>query len=144
VVLGSVAAQNLQMYHLNGRALVSIGSTWFTVIGIMGHAALDATLDTDVFISRRMAAKFLKTKSPPTTIYVRSGQNSVTSVSDLLGPTANPIEHQPEPSRPIRRDCVDVAADVHRVNSSRRPERLRWLPPVPACQRRSWRRESDR
>jgi hypothetical protein len=40
VVLGSVAAQNLQMYHLNGRAPVSIGSTWFTVIGIMRHAAL--------------------------------------------------------------------------------------------------------
>ncbi len=92
VVLGADAAQNLQIYHLNGRVLVSIGNTWFTVIGIMGHAALDATLDTDVFISRPMAAKYLETKSHPTTIYVRSGQNSVTGVSDLLGPTANPTD----------------------------------------------------
>jgi putative ABC transport system permease protein len=90
VVLGSAAAQNLQLYHLDGRVLVSIENTWFTVIGIMGHAALDATLDTDVFISLPVAAKFLKTKSHASAIYVRSGQNSVTSVSDLLGQTANP------------------------------------------------------
>jgi putative ABC transport system permease protein len=91
-VLGSAAAQNLQIYHLDGRVLVSIGDTWFTVIGIMGHAALDESLDTDVFISRPMATKYLKTKAHPSTIYVRSGQNSVTSVSDLLGPTANPTD----------------------------------------------------
>jgi putative ABC transport system permease protein len=89
-VLGSAAAQNLQIYHLNGRVLVSIGGTWFTVIGVMGHAELDASLDTDVFISRPMAAKYFKTKPHASTIYVRSGQDSVTSVSDLLGPTANP------------------------------------------------------
>jgi len=89
-VLGDAAAQNLQIYHLNGRVLVSIGDDWFTVIGIMGHAELDSTLDSDVFISLPMAAKDFQTKAHATTIYVRSAQDSVNSVSDLLGPTANP------------------------------------------------------
>jgi putative ABC transport system permease protein len=92
VVLGSAAAQNLQIYHLNGRAMVLIGNAWFTVIGIMGNATLDASLDTDVFISLPMATKYFKTAPHPSTIYVRSDQNSVTSVSDLLGPTANPMD----------------------------------------------------
>jgi putative ABC transport system permease protein len=90
VVLGSAAAQNLQIDHLNGRVLVSIGNTWFTVIGIMGNAALDTTLDSDVFISLPLATKDFTTEPHASTIYVRSDQNSVTSVSDLLGPTANP------------------------------------------------------
>jgi putative ABC transport system permease protein len=72
--------------------MVSIGNTWFTVTGIMGNSALDSTLDSDVFISRPMAAKYFKTKPNPATIYVRSDQNSVTSVSNLLGPTANPMD----------------------------------------------------
>ncbi len=90
VVLGSDAAQNLQLYHLNGRVIVSIGNTWFTVIGIMGNATLDTSLNSGVFISLPTATKYFKTKPHASTIYVRSGQNSVTSVSDLLGPTANP------------------------------------------------------
>jgi putative ABC transport system permease protein len=90
VVLGASAAQNLQIYHLNGRALVSIANTWFTVIGVMGEATLDTSLDSDVFISQPMATKYLKAKPHPSTIYVRSGQNSVSSVTKLLGPTANP------------------------------------------------------
>jgi putative ABC transport system permease protein len=90
VVLGSAAAQNLQIHNPNGRVMVPIGNAWFTVIGIMGHAELDSTLDTDVFISHPMAAKYFKTKPHPATIYVRTDQNSVTNVSDLLGPTANP------------------------------------------------------
>jgi putative ABC transport system permease protein len=90
VVLGSAAAQNLQIDHLNGRVLVSIGNTWFTVIGIMGNATLDTSLNADVFISLPLATKDFKATPHASTIYVRSGQNSVTSVSDLLGPTANP------------------------------------------------------
>jgi putative ABC transport system permease protein len=92
VVLGSAAAQNLQIYNPNGQLMVSIGNTWFTVIGIMGNSELDSTLDSDVFISRSVAAKYFKTKPNPATIYVRSDQNSVTSVSDLLEPTANPMD----------------------------------------------------
>jgi putative ABC transport system permease protein len=90
VVLGSSAAQNLQIYHLDGRVMVLIGNTWFTVIGIMGNATLDSSLDSDVFISLPSAIRYFKIKPHPNTIYVRAGQNSVTSVSNLLGPTANP------------------------------------------------------
>jgi putative ABC transport system permease protein len=90
VVLGSAAAQNLQIYHLDGRVLVSIGNTWFTVIGVIGNTTLDTGLNTDVFISLPEATRDFKTKPHASTIYVRSGQDAVTSVSGLLGPTANP------------------------------------------------------
>jgi putative ABC transport system permease protein len=90
VVLGSTAAQNLQIYHLDGRVLVSIGNTWFTVIGIMGNATLDAGLDDDVFISLPTAVRYCKTKPHASTIYVRTDQNAVTPVANLLGATANP------------------------------------------------------
>ena len=90
VVLGSSAAQNLQIYHLDGRVLVLIGNTWFTVIGIMGNATLDTGLDSDVFISLPSAIRSFKIKPHASTIYVRTDQNSVTSTSNLLGPTANP------------------------------------------------------
>jgi putative ABC transport system permease protein len=90
VVLGPAAAQNLQIYHLNGRVTVLIQNTWFTVIGIMGSARLDASLDSDVFVSLPMATKYFKTERHAATIYVRTDQSSVTNVSNLLGPTANP------------------------------------------------------
>src|SRR6202012_5657407 len=67
-----------------------IGNTWFTVIGIMGNATLDSGLDSDVFISLPTAIRYFKIKPHATTVYVRADQNSVTSVSNLLGPTANP------------------------------------------------------
>ncbi|MGH2894440.1 MAG: ABC transporter permease, partial [Solirubrobacteraceae bacterium] len=89
-VLGSDAAQNLQIYRLDGQVMVSIGKAWFTVIGIMGNAALDTSLNSDVFVSLPLATKDFKTKSHAGTIYVRSDKNSVRTVSDLLGPTANP------------------------------------------------------
>jgi putative ABC transport system permease protein len=90
VVLGSSAAQNLQIYHLDGRVMVLIGNSWFTVIGIMGDATLDTGLDSDVFISLPTAVRYFKTKRHASTIYVRTDQNSVSSVANLLGPTANP------------------------------------------------------
>src|ERR1700761_6306340 len=79
VVLGSSAAQNLQIYHLDGRVMVLIGNTWFTVIGIMGNATLDSSLDSDVFISLPTAIRYFKIKPHATTVYVRADQNSVTS-----------------------------------------------------------------
>ncbi|MGH2872239.1 MAG: ABC transporter permease [Solirubrobacteraceae bacterium] len=91
-VLGSAAAENLQIHHLDGTVMVLIGNTWFTVIGTMGNAALDTTLNNDVFISLPMATEDFKIETNPSEIYVRTDQNSVTSVANLLGPTANPQE----------------------------------------------------
>ena len=90
VVLGSSAAHNLQIHHLDGKAMVSIGGVWFTVIGVMGTTTLDTSLETDVFISLPAAARYFKTKPHASTVYVRSDQNTVKSVSRLLAPTANP------------------------------------------------------
>jgi putative ABC transport system permease protein len=60
------------------------------VVGIMGNATLDTSLDSDVFISLPSAIRSFKIKPHASMIYVRADQNAVTSVSNLLGPTANP------------------------------------------------------
>jgi putative ABC transport system permease protein len=92
VVLGAGAAQNLQIKRPDGDVLVSIGGVEFTVVGIMGHATLDPTLDDDVFISRPTAARYFRTKAQPATIYIRTDENAVTNVADLLAPQANPLD----------------------------------------------------
>jgi putative ABC transport system permease protein len=71
-VLGAQAAATLQI----------------TQVG--GHVMVDSTLDSEVFISLPVAERLFQTLPNPTEIYVRSGQNSVTSVSNLLPPTADP------------------------------------------------------
>jgi putative ABC transport system permease protein len=90
VVLGSAAAQNLQILRAGGHVLVYLGNTWFTVIGIMNPCLLDSSLNSEVFISLPVAERLFQVQPNPTEIYVRSTQNAVTQVSNLLPPTANP------------------------------------------------------
>ena len=92
VVLGAQAAQNLQILRAGGHVMVYIGNTWFNVIGIMNPCLLDSTLDSQVFISLPIAEKLFQQTPNPTEIYVRSTQNAVLSVSNLLPPTANPAD----------------------------------------------------
>ncbi len=90
VVLGSAAAQNLQILHAGGHVLVYLGNTWFTVIGILKPCLLDSSLNSEAFISLPVAERLFQVLPNPTEIYVRSTQNAVTQVSNLLPPTANP------------------------------------------------------
>jgi putative ABC transport system permease protein len=70
--------------------MVYIGNKWFTVIGVMAPAALDSTLDSDVFISLPVAEHEFHIAPQPSEIYVRTNQNDVTRVANLLPATANP------------------------------------------------------
>jgi putative ABC transport system permease protein len=90
VVLGSDAAQNLQISKVGGHLMVYIQNQWFTVIGVMKPVLLDPTLDSTVFISLPMGEQYFQTAPNPTEIYLRSTQNTVTSVANLLAPTADP------------------------------------------------------
>jgi putative ABC transport system permease protein len=89
-VLGAQAASTLQITHAGGHVLVYLGNRWFGVIGIMSPATLDTSLDSDVFISLRVARQVFGAEPNPSKVYVRAGQDNVTQVSNLLAATAAP------------------------------------------------------
>jgi putative ABC transport system permease protein len=89
-VLGAQAASVLQISHVGGHMMVYLGNTWFTVVGIIGSATLDTSLDSDVFISLPVAERLFRVQPNPSEIYVRANQNEVPQVSNLLAATADP------------------------------------------------------
>ena len=90
VVLGAQAAATLQITRVTGHVMLYIGNQWFVVVGILNPVKLDSSLDAVAFISLPMAEKVFNALPEPTEIYVRSSQNDVTSVANLLPATANP------------------------------------------------------
>jgi len=90
VVLGAQAAATLQITQVSGHVMLYIGNQWFVVVGILNPVKLDSSLDSVAFISLPMAEKVFQTLPEPTEIYVRSTQNDVTQVANLLPATANP------------------------------------------------------
>jgi len=90
VVLGAQAATILQIPNASGHIQLFLGGTWFTVVGIMKPALLDPNLDTSVFIGLPTAERLFRTQPNASEIYVRTNQDSVTSVSNLLAATADP------------------------------------------------------
>ncbi|MGZ4172869.1 MAG: ABC transporter permease [Solirubrobacteraceae bacterium] len=90
VVLGAQAASTLQIQHVSGRLQVYLGSRWFTVIGILRPVVLDSNLDSTALIGLPVAEQLFRTQPNPSTLYVRANVNSVSQVSGLLAPTADP------------------------------------------------------
>ncbi len=90
VVLGAQAAGILQITHVGGHIMVYLDNSWFTVVGIMRSALLDTTLDSTAFISLPVAQRLFSLPPNPTEIYVRTNQNHVTGVANLLAATADP------------------------------------------------------
>jgi putative ABC transport system permease protein len=90
VVLGAQAANTLQISSVSGRIQVFLGSTWFTVIGILQPVTLDSTLDSTAFIGLSVAERLFQTQPNPSEIYIRANENQVTQTSKLLAATANP------------------------------------------------------
>ena len=110
-VLGSEAAQVLQIPKAGGHIMVYLGSKWFDVIGIMSSATLDTSLDSQAFISLPVAERVFGVQPNPSTIYVRANQNDVIGVSNLLAATADPQEPSGvEVSRPS--DALEARADA--------------------------------
>jgi putative ABC transport system permease protein len=90
VVLGAQAASILGITRIGGHLMVYLGNTWFSVIGILKPAVLDSTLDSTVFISLPLAERMFQTKPSPSEVYVRTSQDDVTQVANLLAATADP------------------------------------------------------
>jgi putative ABC transport system permease protein len=89
-VLGAQAAQALEITHVGGHVLVSLGNTWFAVVGVLHPVLLDSTLDSEVYISLPVAEHMFHVKANPSEIYLRANVNDVSGVSGLLAPTADP------------------------------------------------------
>jgi putative ABC transport system permease protein len=90
VVLGAQAASTLGIPSAAGHLQLFIGGTWFTVVGVLGPAVLDPTLDSNVYIGLPVAERLFGLQPNPSEIYVRANVNQVTQVSNLLAPTADP------------------------------------------------------
>jgi putative ABC transport system permease protein len=90
VVLGAQAAATLQITQASGHVMLYIGNQWFVVVGILSPVKLDSSLDSVAFISLPMAEKVFQALPEPSELYVRSTQNDVTPVANLLPATANP------------------------------------------------------
>ncbi len=90
VVLGAQAAATLQIIKAGGHVMVYLGNRWFVVVGILNPVKLDSSLDSIAFISLPVAERLFQALPEPSEIYVRTTQDAVTPVANLLPATANP------------------------------------------------------
>jgi putative ABC transport system permease protein len=90
VVLGSVAAQRLGIYEINGSQQVWLGDQWFAVIGILDEFDLNADLDRAAIIGLAAADTYLDHDNVPTSVLVRSDPDQVDDVMAVLAATTNP------------------------------------------------------
>jgi putative ABC transport system permease protein len=110
VVLGAVAAERLGIDHVG--SLVWLADRWFTVLGILEPAILDAQIDRSALIGFPYAISRLGADRAATTIYVRTPPGDVPAVRELLAPTANPIEpHEVSLGRPSDALAARAAAE---------------------------------
>ncbi|WP_199486624.1 ABC transporter permease [Actinomadura logoneensis] len=91
-VLGYVAAQRLGMDRVWLGRRVWLGGRWFSVVGILGPAALAPEIDGSVLVGYPAAMRYLGFDGHPSTIYVRSTTDQVENVHAVLAATADP-EH---------------------------------------------------
>jgi putative ABC transport system permease protein len=92
-VLGYVAASRLGISELRpGRQApqVSIGSHWFTVIGILDPMPLTPEIERSVLVGWDAARTVLGFDGHPTVIYVQAREDAVEAVRGVLPATVNP------------------------------------------------------
>jgi putative ABC transport system permease protein len=91
-VLGAATARRLGISDATGRSQVFLGGQWFTVIGILGSALLDQSIDSAALIGYPAATARLGFDGAPTTIYERSTDDAVTGLLPRLALVANPAD----------------------------------------------------
>lgn len=109
VVLGSVAAERLGISQVTGTQEVFIGSRWFTLIGILGHAELSSDIDRGALIGYESASTYLESENEVSSIYVRVDPENVERVSATLARAANP-EHPEEVTLGRPSDALEARA----------------------------------
>jgi putative ABC transport system permease protein len=109
IVLGAVAAERLGITSA-GRQ-VYVAGRWFTVVGILNTLRLAPEIDRSALIGWDYATRNLGFDGHPTTLYERSTDATVSSVSSVLAATIDP-EHpeQVQVSRPSDALTAQLAA----------------------------------
>ena len=90
VVLGAAAARRLGVVGVTGGRQVYLAGQWFTVVGVLGPAALDPAVDQAALVGLPVAAERLGFDGHPTKIYERSPDDRVAAVRAQLSRMANP------------------------------------------------------
>lgn len=91
-VLGAAAARRLGITDVSGKPQVFLGRQWFTVIGVLGSALFDQSIDSAALIGYPAAAERLGFDGAPTTIYERSADDAVTGLPPRLAQITNPAD----------------------------------------------------
>jgi putative ABC transport system permease protein len=100
-VLGATTARRLGITSVAGGPRVYLGGQWFTVIGILGAAELDRTIDAAALVGYPAARERLGFDGAPTVVYERSSNAAVTGLAPRLAKIANPADPSAvEVSRP--------------------------------------------
>ncbi|WP_090055484.1 ABC transporter permease [Lentzea fradiae] len=88
VVLGGTAAARLGVGKPGVQ--VWIDGQWFTVVGVLGPLPLSPEIDRSVLVGWEAAKEVFGFTGNASTVYVRTSEDQVDNVRELLGPTLNP------------------------------------------------------
>ncbi len=89
-VLGAAAAQLLGIDRIYPAERIWLGGQWFYLAGILRPAVLASAVDSSVLVGYPAAERYLGFDGHPSTIYLRTQNDRVNAVDDLLALTANP------------------------------------------------------
>jgi putative ABC transport system permease protein len=89
-VLGAAAARLLGIGRIYPAERIWVGGQWFYLAGILRPAVLASAIDSSVLVGYPAAEKYLGFDGHPSTIYLRTRDDRVNAVDDLLAATANP------------------------------------------------------
>jgi putative ABC transport system permease protein len=89
-VLGAATAQLLGIDRIYRRERIWVGGQWFYVAGILKPAVLASAINSSVLVGYSAAETYLGFDGHPSTIYLRTQNDRVNAVDDLLAATANP------------------------------------------------------
>jgi len=91
VVLGSLAAERLDIRHLVGHPTINISGTNFTVIGVLNEfETLNTDLNRTVFVGLDVAVELFETPDNPSAIYAQVPPEDLDDVRALIPAQANP------------------------------------------------------
>ncbi|MFC0108513.1 ABC transporter permease [Kibdelosporangium aridum] len=88
-VLGAATARRL---GVTAGHQVFLGGQWFTVIGVLGTALLDQTIDSAALVGYPAAQTLFGFDGAPTTVYERSASEAVEALVPQLATAANPAD----------------------------------------------------
>ena len=89
-VLGAATAQLLGIDRIYPGERIWLGGQWFYLSGILKPAVLASAIDTSVLIGYPAARRYLGFDGHPSTVYLRSRNDRVNAVDNILAATANP------------------------------------------------------